>query len=646
MSSEDPTGIDQSEDERRTLVAKRLEVTLSASGVDMAELTTCRLDSLRPTDKPASQPAAEAVQRLPPLTRPTAPEQMAQIQLREVIGGGGIGYVRAATQLPLEREVAVKALHIVSGRPIDDPATLLREARVQGALEHPQVVPVHLVGIDEGGQPLIVMKRIYGTPWADLIRAPAAELPGAGDALERHLRILIQVCNAVDFAHTHHIVHRDIKPGNVIIGDHGEVYLIDWGLAVAYGQDRFDLPRAEHIEQVAGTPAFMAPEMADPGHGKIDPRTDVYLLGGCLHNVLTRGPRHLAPTTFNELVEAALSNPCPHPTDTPEELVRICHKATHRESGQRYATARELRADLDAFLIHRSSIRLTHDALERAIGLFAYLEAPDCEARQAFERFGEARFGLHQALREWPDNPRARAGLQTLLIRVIEYAIRLGDERTAASLLDDLPDPSDELAARLQSLRDELDAERQRVVQLEAIAFEVDPAVGRPRRARLAALMVVPGLALFAVIGVLEKLDVFAPSYGTGFALGVAFGSAILVVWLATRNSELGTRLNQQLLAGLFVAAAGPLVLIPGLWYADVPYPQVAALVQLLWAVMAATLAAIGHRGILLGATALAVGFLVTLALPDWHWFIISASTMLALFASALPWIYGSKTSG
>ena len=235
--------------------------------------------------------AADAVTRLPTITG-SSHESLAQIQLREVIGGGGIGYVRAATQIPLEREVAVKALHQVDGRPASAPSALLREARVQGALEHPQVVPVHLVGIDDNGQPLIVMKRIWGTPWNELIGAPAESLPGAGDARERHLRILIQVCNAVHFANERGILHRDIKPGNVIIGEHGEVYLIDWGLAVSLGGDHFDLPRAEDVSSIAGTPAYMAPEMAEPQPGGLSAATDVYLLGGCLHTLLTGRPRH------------------------------------------------------------------------------------------------------------------------------------------------------------------------------------------------------------------------------------------------------------------------------------------------------------------------------------------------------------------
>ena len=641
MSVDEPSTVREDVRDEATLRARTadVEATLQSSGYDIGQLSTCRMDSLRP--KPGgSQPAGDAVARLPEITSTNQTERMAQIELHEVIGGGGIGYVRAAKQIALEREVAVKALHNIDGKPIDEPATLLREARVQGALEHPQIVPVHLVGVDEQAQPLIVMKRIYGVPWSQLLGAAPERLPGAGDALERHLRILIQVCNAVEFAHDQRIIHRDIKPGNVIVGTHGEVYLIDWGLAVCFGEDRFDLQRAEHIRHIAGTPAYMAPEMADPATGTgIGVASDVYLLGGCLHSILSGQPRHAGADTVSELVAATLSEPCEHPAKTPEALATICQKATQRDASERFDSVASFRDALDAFLVHRASIRLTTDALERAIGLFAYLEADENEPRLAYERFNRARFGLQEALRDWPENGRAIAGLQTLLVRMIEYALGIGDDRMAASLLDELPTPSEQLGARLQVLYEQQAIERKRVAALEALAYEVDPDVGRRARVRYALLIVVPGLVTFSAIGILERLAVFAPAHGTGMTLALCFATALIALRVATRKGEMVTRLNTQMYAGLMVAGIGPIILIAGLWYAAVPYPITAALVQLLWAVMTATLAPLAHRGLVPASLGLALGFVVTVLLPEWHWFIVAASTSLALLASILPWV-------
>ncbi|MCB9615733.1 MAG: protein kinase [Sandaracinus sp.] len=128
----------------------------------------------------------------------------------------------------LEREVAVKGLR----EDLDTPlvrARLLLEARVTGRLEHPNVVPVHLVTEDDEGRPRIVLKRIEGRSWRELLD----ERPPDGRDLAEHVRILGQVCQAIRFAHSRGVLHRDLKPENVMVGDFGEVYVVDWGIALA-----------------------------------------------------------------------------------------------------------------------------------------------------------------------------------------------------------------------------------------------------------------------------------------------------------------------------------------------------------------------------------------------------------------------------
>ena len=157
------------------------------------------------------------------------------------------------------REVAVKRLRPEVISPETESA-LLHEARSTGRLEHPNIVPVHLLDFGDEGRPRLVMKRLEGVAWRELIRQPGhpAWAHLRGDPLTRHIQILMQVCNAVEYAHSRRVIHRDIKPANVMVGSFGEVYLVDWGIAL-------DLSSHQRgtTPEVAGTPSYMAPEMLE-----------------------------------------------------------------------------------------------------------------------------------------------------------------------------------------------------------------------------------------------------------------------------------------------------------------------------------------------------------------------------------------------
>ena len=165
------------------------------------------------------------------------------------------GAALSAEQVALRREVAVKVL-----RPGAEPPAsghLLREALVAGRLEHPNIVPIYLLGRTPEGAPLFVMRKIAGVPWSEVLgdpsRAPAFFARAAKDALAFHLSIFTRVCEAVHFAHARGVLHRDLKPDNVMLGGYGEVYLVDWGLAVALEDDGVLQP-ARAATTLAGTP--------------------------------------------------------------------------------------------------------------------------------------------------------------------------------------------------------------------------------------------------------------------------------------------------------------------------------------------------------------------------------------------------------
>ena len=150
-------------------------------------------------------------------------------RLARLMGKGGMGEVISARDEQIGREVAIKRMK--AARPSERAiARFLREASIQGRLEHPAIVPVHEIGRDTDGLPFFAMKKLTGTTLAKILEAPSARFP-----LQRVLRAFIDVCLAVEFAHVRGVVHRDLNPNNIMLGDYGEVYVLDWGVAKVVG---------------------------------------------------------------------------------------------------------------------------------------------------------------------------------------------------------------------------------------------------------------------------------------------------------------------------------------------------------------------------------------------------------------------------
>jgi len=245
----------------------------------------------------------------------------------EPLGRGGMGAVYRVADRALGREVALK---VVNGAA--DPASLARlttEARILAQLEHPGIVPVHDVGTLPDGRLFYVMKLVRGDRLD--VHAPR------GGAIAQRLRLLISVADAVAFAHTHGIVHRDLTPANIMVGPFGEVLVMDWGLALTSAPPAPPAPLAPPV--VAGTAGFMAPEQAG---GAADCRSDVYALGALLRWYLS--PERGGPTRL------------------PRPVRSIADKACASDPGARYQTADAFAADLSHFLdaqpvgAHRESV--------------------------------------------------------------------------------------------------------------------------------------------------------------------------------------------------------------------------------------------------------------------------------------------------
>ncbi len=268
------------------------------------------------------------------------------------LGEGGMGIVHLAHQRSLRRDVALKTVRDVADRPATR-ETLWREAVVMGQLDHPHIVPVHALGADRDGRPALVMKRVEGWSWQEVAADPAHPLRRDADvdAIALHVEIAAKVADALAFAHDHGVLHRDVKPDNVMVGRYGEVFLGDWGVATA-------LPGAAADDDtgpvgIADTPAYMAPEMLLGRRDALSPRTDVFLLGATLHAVVTGTGRHEGGDLRAVLASVAHPKPIAYGAEVPADLAELLQRATAADPASRPASAGELRTALRGFLRRR-----------------------------------------------------------------------------------------------------------------------------------------------------------------------------------------------------------------------------------------------------------------------------------------------------
>ena len=492
-------------------------------------------------------PAAMSMGTLPTLSIGDEIFDALDLQIVSVLGEGGMGRVDRAVQLSLRREVAVKRLKPSRVTP-ESRMALLQEALFTGFLEHPNIVPVHQLGRDDDGEPVLVMKRVEGVAWGDLTLGPDHphwDVLGVHDRLRFHLEVFTQVCHALHFAHSRGVVHRDIKPENVMIGHFGEVYVLDWGLAL-----RLD-KRGEAPANIVGTPAFMAPEMLD-GPSGVSERTDVYLAAATLHEVLTGTPRHDGDTLESVLVSA----PVEYDDVVPEELAALCNTGTARDPAARPESALALRLAVEEFLEHRGSILLTDEADGALDALRRSFEDGTGEAG-VLALFREVRFGYLHALRMWPENGAAKDGLQTVLELMARRALSRGDHSFAQTLVAELPEPRAHLDAQVALLLREFQAKERKVEELAELQQDLDIAVGGRERAWATGVMAV-GLALTtgtaAVLRRVGKIEITHETTTMAITLIFVCLVGVMLVW---RGPLLATTINRRLTGSVGVAVLG-----------------------------------------------------------------------------------------
>lgn len=298
-------------------------------------------------EQPESAPRTAPIplERLPPeleqaLDRPegTARPEDRYVR-REVLGKGGTGVVVAVEDRLLRRTIAVKRL--LEGHSTRLGRLFLHEARLVASLDHPSIIPVHDFGVDSSDRPYIAMKYVQGETLTDNLRRLGAlrQGPRMGELID----VFIRACEALASAHDKGWLHADLKPSNIMVGDYGETYVVDWGNAV---------PRrrwGKNLGFIAGTPGYLAPEQARGG--PVDPRTDVYGLGACLFLCLTRRAPHREHGTGDAVVKhTATGAPVqlpPSAARAPAALVRLALACLSPDPALRPPDMRALRQELD-----------------------------------------------------------------------------------------------------------------------------------------------------------------------------------------------------------------------------------------------------------------------------------------------------------
>ena len=505
---------------------------------------------MKSVDLGLSIPPLEA---LPPLDIKQQTEDEAAFEIIGPLGVGGMGVVELARQNAMQREVVIKRPHNIDASSHQINA-LVKEGVLTGRLEHPNIIPVHFLGRTPQGWPALVMKRVAGLSWRELIyddHHPSWK-QSPEDRTDRHLRILLQVSNAVEFAHSKGILHRDIKPENVMIGEYGEVYLLDWGLGLLLDEKGEASPK-----QFAGTPAYMAPEMLGDS---LTAQTDIYLLGSTLHEVLTKTYRHNGEDFAEVIFQAKRSKPYPYASHIPEELARICNRATHPDPAQRFPHVAAFREAIEEHLRHRSALHLIHSAQERLTKLkeqanekTTALETPQ---RIAFHALAsECRFALREALRIWPESTEAQIALRECTLLMAHIELQLGNLPSAELLLAEVDDPPPHLLLRLEELRAKQAQSSADQARLRLIEHHLDARVSaRGRSIMLAALALTTVFTVsltFRLQGSFIVRTHKAAFLTSGFIILVSVVVALFYRHILTR-----TAFNQRLTAIFFLTCA------------------------------------------------------------------------------------------
>ena len=352
-------------------------------------------------------------------------------ELDREVGRGGMGQIWKARQESLQRDVALKIPYPPDAN-LDEGSRRQKRHRIErqfvsevlvtAQLDHPNIVPVYEMGKNDDGTPILAMKLLAGAAWDHSIE---------GNSEDENLEILLKTCDAIAFAHAQQVVHLDLKPENVWVGEYGEVFVMDWGVAVRY-QPNEEIPVAVEGSDwnVAAhglpglTPAYAAPEMLDSPPRKIGPTTDVYLLGAVLYEAMTgSAPHAFTGKPMSDAMKAWRNEIVP--TEVSSGLIDISLKAMATEPEDRYQTVREFQDALKQYATNKESRLLAETAKQ------------DLEGAQGYGDYQSSVSSFENALRLWPENKVAVKGVQQARFAYAEAAKKNQDFDLGLSILRD-----------------------------------------------------------------------------------------------------------------------------------------------------------------------------------------------------------------
>lgn len=463
----------------------------------------------------------------------------------EILGEGGMGQVFEATQSSLGRRIAVKKVH----DHLKSPALirrLLQEAWITGMLEHPNIVPIYDIVEGSESRPEIIMKKIDGKVWLDVL-LDNSNLTNSANCLhiEKNLDIFLQVCHAIEYAHCKNILHRDLKPENIMIGHYGEVYVLDWGIAVAL-DDAYPkwIPQAKFENGIAGTLGYLAPEMALGKGALLCVQSDIYLLGAMLYEIVTGTqlrPNPIDPNDLSEIIEAQFQ-PNPNLDST---LNIILSKALANSPDDRYQSVSDLR---EAVLKYRSSMEII-DLSRQTRVLFQKIHTDylkdEIDRDAIFQNLAAARFGVQQIERLSDEKLKIKDELNTLVLDLVKGELdneRLG---SAELLLSQFNIPSGELSEQILTLRIK---KNQSASELERLREDSNQNIGARTRLFVASVAFLLWVSCSIIKYFYEDFSYTTTFWLSTFQLCVYTG---LGYW--ARDSLFRTLLNRQSFSALFL---------------------------------------------------------------------------------------------
>ncbi|MBC8117125.1 MAG: serine/threonine protein kinase, partial [Candidatus Saccharimonas sp.] len=347
--------------------------TVSEEQISLPTMSEGQVSLPTMSDEQASLRTMSDVQAGQRATTESASGLSGRFQILRPHAKGGLGQVSVALDQELHREVALKEILVHLSDDTNARERFVLEAEITGGLEHPGIVPVYALGQYEDGRPFYAMRFIKGDSLKHSIeqfhRADNPNLKEEGArqlALRQLLGRFIVVCNAMEYAHSRGVLHRDLKPGNIMVGEYGETLVVDWGLAKALGKrevgtDATPLRPSSALSSsvqtmqgsAIGTPAYMSPEQAAGKLDELGPTTDVYSLGATLYHLLCGRPPFEKEDLY-EILRKVSRGEFPRPRTVLASISRsleaICLKGMALRPEDRYPTARTMANDIEHWL--------------------------------------------------------------------------------------------------------------------------------------------------------------------------------------------------------------------------------------------------------------------------------------------------------